>query len=245
MAQTSSTIPELGRTQATPTLYNNVVDDITELYGLAGSSGWAVTSDTWTYASAATFTVAGDQTALFRKGTKIRLTQTTVKYFYVTASSYSDPNTTVTITGGTDYTLANAAITDPATSHIENPEGFPQWFNYTPTAAGGGSMTVTALSITSAKFSVQGRTVNVTVNATFTTGGTANPNVSVTLPVESLLSAVPGGGALVVDGGGALTGRASIASGTPDSLTVARYDGANWSLGTARQARFTILYEME
>jgi hypothetical protein len=244
MAQTSSTIPELGRTQATPTLYNNVVNDITELYSIAGGSGWLSYSGDWTYASASTFTVAGDQTALFRKGTKIRLTQTTVKYFYVTASSYSDPNTTVTITAGDSFTLANAAITDPAVSYIENPEGFPQWFNYTPTVTGSGSMTISSLVINEARFAIQGRTVNVTARATFTLGGTASSTVSLTLPVESLIANVPGGGGVAGDGTN-VTARLIISAGSPDTIGVARYDGANWSLGTARNARFTILYEME
>lgn len=94
--------------------------------------GWQPATDTWTYASATTFTIAGvDRTAIFTSGTKIKLTQTTAKYFYVVGSAFST-NTTVTVTGGTDYTLANAAITLPNYSYASNPQGFPHLFAYTP-----------------------------------------------------------------------------------------------------------------
>jgi hypothetical protein len=92
---------------------------------------WANLNYTCTYASASTFTIAADVTSLIAIGDKIKLTQTTDKYFYVTAVSYGAPNTTVTVTGGTDYTLANAAITSPYYSKMTSPVGFPQWFNAT------------------------------------------------------------------------------------------------------------------
>jgi len=93
--------------------------------------GWIADSATWTYVSATTFTVPTDVTAQFRKGTKLKLTQTSAKYFYVTGSSYGAPNTTVTVTGGSDYSLANAAITLPFYSYQSAPQGFPGWFNWT------------------------------------------------------------------------------------------------------------------
>ena len=92
-------------------------------------SGWIPAEETWTYASADaptfTFTISGDKTSKYSVGMKIKLTQTTVKYFIVTAISYSSPNTTVTVYGGTDYTLANATITNPYYSTQKAPQGFP------------------------------------------------------------------------------------------------------------------------
>ena len=95
----------------------------------SGQSGWIAADHTWTYASADsptfTFTISGvDLTAVLTPGTRIKLTQTTVKYFIVTAVSFST-NTTVTIYGGTDYTLVNAAITNPFFSRLKGPAGFP------------------------------------------------------------------------------------------------------------------------
>lgn len=89
------------------------------------ASGWISANETWTYASAITFTITGDKTAKYSVGMKLKLTQTTAKYFIVTKVEYSDPSTTVTVYGGTDYTLANAAITSPYYSTQKSPHGFP------------------------------------------------------------------------------------------------------------------------
>lgn len=101
--------------------------------GFSGNhSGWIDSLHNWVYASATTFTIAGvDVTAQFPVGTKIKLTQTTAKYFYVTAAAFST-NTTITVNGGSDYTLANAAITLPYYSYEATPQRFPQRFNFTP-----------------------------------------------------------------------------------------------------------------
>ncbi|MBI5305531.1 MAG: hypothetical protein HY868_25605 [Chloroflexi bacterium] len=97
---------------------------------MTGGDGWISDAATWTYASATTFTISGDVRTKFPKGAKIKLTQTTVKYFYVINATYSAPNTTITVAAGSDYSLANAAITSPAYSYAEIPQGFPEWFNY-------------------------------------------------------------------------------------------------------------------
>lgn len=91
--------------------------------------GWIEAGETWTYAAADaptfTFTISGDLTTKYSAGMRIKLTQTTVKYFIITAVSFGSPNTTVTIYGGTDYTLVNAAITLPYYSMSKAPFGFP------------------------------------------------------------------------------------------------------------------------
>jgi len=94
------------------------------------SDGWTPAGETWTYASADaptfTFTVAADVTAKYQAGMKVKLNQTTDKYFVITAvSTFSGGNTTITIYGGTDYTLANAAISSPYWSMLKAPFGFP------------------------------------------------------------------------------------------------------------------------
>lgn len=97
--------------------------------------GWIPRSETWTRLSNTTFRVSSNQTAIFTPGTKIKVTQTSTKYFYVVSSSYSSPNTTVTITGGSDYSLT-ASPTERWISYVANPQGFPHWFNWTPTITG-------------------------------------------------------------------------------------------------------------
>lgn len=94
------------------------------------ATGWVAAGETWTYASASspeyTFTISGDKTAKYFAGMKIQYVQSaTTKYALITKVAFSIGTTTVTIYGGTDYTLANAAITSPFYSIGRAPAGFP------------------------------------------------------------------------------------------------------------------------
>ena len=97
--------------------------------GVASLDGWTSSGETWSYASADaptfTFTIPGDQTGKYSAGMRIKLTQTTAKYFIITAVAYGAPNTTVTVYGGTDYTLTDDSITNPYYSAQKAPHGFP------------------------------------------------------------------------------------------------------------------------
>lgn len=93
-------------------------------------AGWRAGTGTWSYTSAddPTFvmSVPDADAALMNPGYRIKLTQTSAKYFIVTAKgSPSGGFTPVTIYGGTDYDLANAAITSPYYSPAKAPLGFP------------------------------------------------------------------------------------------------------------------------
>lgn len=105
--------------------------------GILGLDGWT-TADTWTYVSASSFKVTGaDVTARYQHGTQLKCTDGgSTKYFYVVSSSYGGGDTTVTITGGSDYSLSGGAITNTFFSYFSNPQGFPDWFNYVPTITG-------------------------------------------------------------------------------------------------------------
>jgi hypothetical protein len=92
-------------------------------------TGWRHVTDSWTYASATTVTVPTDATTKYSVGDKIKLVQTTTKYFYITAVTA----TVLTLNGGSDYTVANAAISSIYYSKVTTPLGFPQVFNWTPT----------------------------------------------------------------------------------------------------------------
>lgn len=151
---------------------------------VVASDGWVPdTTETWTYASftagppaVGTFTVPGDVRAKYTVGTRIKLVQTTTKYFVVSAvPTYDGTNTTVTVTGGTDYTLANAAISGNAHSYVLNPQGYPGWFNYTDSPQG-----FSVLTIDAARFAVQGRLCIVE----FSFNGTSNvTTMTSTLPI--------------------------------------------------------------
>lgn len=95
----------------------------------AGSTdGWTADTNTWTYSTVdgatGTVTINADLTGTIQAGDRIKFTQTTVKYFIVTKTpTFATGNTTLIFWGGTDYTLANAAITSPSYSHAKSPFG--------------------------------------------------------------------------------------------------------------------------
>ena len=73
-----------------------------------------------------TVTCSGDYTYTIPVGARITLIHSgATKYFIVVKTSYSSPNTTFTLYGGTDYTLAAGAITNPYYSIAKAPVGFP------------------------------------------------------------------------------------------------------------------------
>lgn len=128
--------------------------------------GWIAAGETWTYASATTFTISGDKTGKYQKGDKIKLTQTTVKYFYIINVAFSGETTTVTVTAGSVYSLANAAITAPAFSRVALPFGFPEWFEYSPSvywsfSSGGYAPSGTPAANSHRRFRIVGRTVHL------------------------------------------------------------------------------------
>jgi len=112
---------------------NNIEDGLDAIDTLVSDgilTGWSAAANTWSYSSAdaPTFVISvdADMTGVIGVGTRIKLTQTTVKYFIVTAvGAYSGGVTLITVYGGTDYTLANAAITSPYYSFVKCPLGFP------------------------------------------------------------------------------------------------------------------------
>lgn len=146
-----------------------------------GGDGWQPADETWTYASASTFTVAGvDVTAKYPKGTKIKWTQTSVKYGVVVNSAFST-NTTVTIAVNTDYTIADAAISANFYSYQVCPQGYPQWFAFTPNYTWtNGPTTPTDV----ARYSVSGKTVSLWVKRTGTASGTPTTSCKFGLPVN-------------------------------------------------------------
>lgn len=130
-----------------------LAEDFTELSG-----DWKTGVGAWAYASATTITVPSGAASIYRVGDKIKLTQTTVKYFYVVGVA----DTVLTVTGGSDYAVANAVITVPYYSHAATPVGFPDYFNYAPTG-------ISASNISqSGRFMIQGRKITVDYSCSFT-----------------------------------------------------------------------------
>ncbi len=88
-------------------------------------NGWREVKDTWAYSSSVIITVPAGADAIYEVGNRVKFTQTTTKYFVIVAVS----STSITVTGGTDYTVANAAISGIYVSE-GNPPDFPAYFDW-------------------------------------------------------------------------------------------------------------------
>lgn len=183
--------------------------------------GWTSAGETWVYASATTFTVAGvDVTEKYPVGTKIRWKQGgSYKYAYVVTRAFST-NTTITIAAGSDYSIANSTITDNYFSYASVATGFPGAFNYNPAwsnftiGTGGSASTV-------AHFMMNGKTVSGWVKSVLgTSGQSVGSNPGFTAPVTASSSynaasqTIPIGENRMVAGGGGFNGRFLLTSTT-------------------------------
>ncbi len=208
----------------------------------AASDGWTADSNTWTYASASTFTIAGvDVTAQFTTGTRLKFTQTTVKYAVVISSSFST-NTTVTIAINTDYTITNAAITLPYYSYQASPQGYPTWFTFAPTYSAGGSMTYTSVVTDTAKIALQGKVFFFEIGARGTTGGTANADIFVgNVPASPVAASFNVGGGAVMYDSSTKGGSWYFNSGV---IIFNKYDGSVWGLGATKDVKACGFYRI-
>ena len=178
-------------------------NDVTKF--LRGDAAWATIdwfadTATWTYVSASSFIITGNVTTKFPIGTKLKLTNSTVKYFYVVSATYGAPNTTITVTGGSAYTLVNSAITDTFYSYTDSPQGFPNAFAYTPVWAASGTQPAIGNGSLLGYFSISGRVMIISISQTMgssTTYGTGTYSWS--LPVSPWLICT--GGAQALDAG--------------------------------------------
>jgi hypothetical protein len=201
------------------------------------TDGWWTRSETWTRTSNTTFTVSGDLTAVFVPGTKIKVTQTSTKYFYVVSSSYSSPSTTVTITGGSDYSLT-ANPSARWISYQANPQGFPQWFNYAPTWGGFSS----APTVAAAVFCIVGRMVTVVVNCSG--NGTSNATtLTCTLPIAAAYAG-RGAAGYAVNNGSVLTvaGRIYVVAASNTMYAYTDMETGAWTNSGAKRLDFCLTY---
>lgn len=157
----------------------NITDKRARADIAANVDGWVplVTSATFARASSTTITppTGFDPTTVLCVGDKIKLTDTTTKYFYVTAVT----STLITIYAGSDYTLVGT----PSSiwySH-GNAVGFPEWIDFTPVwsnlTVGNGTLY--------GRYQQFGKTLHFEV--AFTMGSTSSMNANVpalTLPVS-------------------------------------------------------------
>ncbi len=203
--------------------------------GAVPNDGWvAASSGTWSYKSATEIYASGDWSGT-QKGDRVKFVQTTTKFMVVTSvSAYDSGNdrTTLTVTGGTDYTVANAAISSPYWSRFPKPSGWPDSFNWTPTVSGSSGLSISSLNITTAKFMMVGGMCKFVVDFDFTTTG-AGLYVAATTPATATDNTAfaancrdGSSGALPVG-----TGTVTAANG----LVFRKVDASNWSAGSTRR----------
>jgi len=163
------------------------------------TDGWIADPDTWVYVSSSSFKVVGkDVTSRLIPGTKIKLTQTTSKYFYVTSASFST-DTTVNVTGGSAWenSLADAAIASPYYSYSVNPQGFPaSGLAYTPTI----SVTSDCGTFSNVKAQINGNMVMYKGRITYAKA-LASGNLTLSLPINTIYALTPIGFAHYFDSG--------------------------------------------
>ena len=142
--------------------------------------GWTPADATWTYNAVDKVNVPSGAASLYQKGDRIKFTQTTVKYFVVTAVA----DTLLTFAVNTDYTVANAAISANHYSHQANPLGYPTRFAYTSVTNGAtGTIGTFAESMYSSYFSIVGTQCFLELYKDVTNKGSWSSTFQFTLPV--------------------------------------------------------------
>jgi len=147
--------------------------------GGVGKDGWLEIPDGLATYSSTTRINLADANLVLSKGDQIRYKQ---GGGYKYGSVYADPTSTyVDVTGGTDYSVANATITDFAFSKGGG-VGFPGQFDW---STGVNAQGFSSLSTEVSKFSISGNVVSVYMNINGTSNATS---FNATMPIAAKYS---------------------------------------------------------
>jgi hypothetical protein len=151
---------------------------------------------------------------------------TTTYQGYVTAFT----DTTLTLTGGSDYVLYNSTLSSPYYSKSSSPVGFPQWFNWTITVQKSDATTALTATQRIARFCLNGRIINyrVLLQAVGNPGGNI---IYLSTPITAKSDGYDNscGAGDCNDGANGSTGKANIQSGGT-KIYVALSNGAAWGV---------------
>ena len=211
---------------------------------LTDAGGWTPIWDyaSWAYASSTTITVPSGAATRYGKGMRLRWKQSgdsNYRYAYIIGAAA----TLLTVTGGSDYAVADTAtspIIEAAYSYFSAPLGFPEWFNWAVTFPAAGGMTFTGTNVR-ARFCINGRKVSFELFAQGTTSGSGVAYILATLPVTAAhaycLRAL-----CQVDDGGSLAGMAYLSD--TSTLQVTKLSGGAFAVTTGRGIFPSAFYEM-
>jgi hypothetical protein len=147
-------------------------------------TGWIAAPGPWTYNSSQIINIPTNGTLIYQKGWGVRYKQGgAYKYMYITSVAAN----ALFVTGGTDYFVSNAAITDIYYSPMPaNAWGFPAYFTSpaTLTGAGGSAGAYAETVFVEGRFSITGGTLKYVAAKMVNNKGSWTGSVSLVLPVS-------------------------------------------------------------
>lgn len=137
--------------------------------------------------------------------------------------------------------IANATITNAKLSTAAGELG-GEWQTWTPTVTGGSGMNTSAVSVDEARYTRIGKTIFFSIRAVFTTSGSPAQTINFTTPIAMKTTQQLSLGSTFVNDGILYAG-AAFRTDT-STVSVRRYDSANWGLGSSRGISVSGFYEV-
>jgi len=192
---------------------SDVATALASLDELTDPDGWTNSEDTWVYVNANKFKIVDlDRSTQLQAGTKIQLTNSTVKYRYVASVAVvvgvSTTDTQVTLLANAGTALANSAITLPKYSHQDTPIGFPDW-------GSGDQNSALAVEVAANVAKLAGIEVGATADQTNVSGTAA----TVTNAAQPAITSVGVLTSLAVRGGGDIETNTAVGTNALDANT--------------------------
>lgn len=241
MAQLSVEIAEDARTHATPTLYNNLVKDIKEIFP------WKVVLDTWTYSS--DFVLQVGNPDLYKVGQKMRWTysETPMWRYGIVARKVSDLIYVIPVGSSIgDYKfISPGTIYQLNVCNQQSPDDWPSSMPIVlPSAAlSAGTMTIASVSLIYGGMVHLGNIVQLSANFTFTTSGTATDAIG--LKLKDYFNIYPSRlffiDLMYRDGGNWVRGYAYSSLIDSSQIYFKKADLTNWGIGASRQIEFSAM----
>lgn len=110
----------------------------------------------------------------------------------------------------------------------------------------GGAMTISALTVSCARYKRIGTTIHVVLDITVTTAGVANDKINIKLPanIRTPATNIQYAVGYVIDGGAPVLGRVHSVDANPTaSIQAQKADGANFGIGAGRQVVVNFCFE--